>query len=61
MLLNEVKKQAAEIRDLKRELVAQSAMLQSTQQQVTELRDLREELHATLVNLQAEGRLVARR
>jgi cell division septum initiation protein DivIVA len=47
MLLNEVQQQAAEIRDLKR--------------QVQELSDLKQELHAALQQLKPTDNLMARR
>jgi hypothetical protein len=57
MLLNEVQKQAAEIRDLKqqqKQSVTQAAKLRDVQQQLAEL-------HAALVKLQRKDELVAQR
>ena len=57
MLLNEVQKQAQEIRDLKlqqKRFVAQAEQLRAVQQQLTEL-------HAALVKLQNKDELVAQR
>jgi hypothetical protein len=57
MLLNEVKKQAAEIRDLKqqqKQSVAQAEQLRDVQQQLAEL-------HAALAKLQSKDELVAQR
>jgi F0F1-type ATP synthase membrane subunit b/b' len=75
MLLNEMQKQAqkidaqaktnadqaAEIRDLKAQTVAQADQLKSTQQQVAELNDLRQELRSALLKLQPKDQLVAQR
>jgi len=61
MLLNEVQVQAAEIRDLNSQAVAQANQLKSTQQQVAELNDLKQELRAALLKLQAKDQLVAQR
>ena len=57
MLLNEVQKQAAEIRDLKeqqKQSVAQAEQLRDLQQQLAEL-------HAALAKLQSKNELVAQR
>jgi Chaperone of endosialidase len=57
MLLNEVQKQAAEIRDLKqqqKQFVAQAEQLRDVQQQLAGL-------HAALANVKNEGKLVAQR
>jgi len=57
MLLNEVQKQAAEIRDLKeqqKQSVAQAEELRDVQQQLVEL-------HAALAKLQSKDELVAKR
>ena len=57
MLLNEVQKQAAEIRDLKRQqkqLVSQAEQLHDVQQQLAEL-------HAAFAKLQSKHELVAQR
>ena len=68
MLLNEMQKQqatiklqAAEIRDLKAQTVAQADQLKSTQQQVDELNDLRQELRSALLKLQPKDQLLAQR
>ena len=68
MLLNEMQRehatvaaQAAEIRDLKAQAVAQADQLKSTQRQVAELKNLKQELRAALLQLQSKDPLVAQR
>src|SRR5882762_2310803 len=53
--------QAAEIRELKQQLVTLSSQLRDTQQLSTELQDLRQELHAALLELRTKDELIGRR
>jgi hypothetical protein len=65
MLLNEVQRQAAEIRDLKQqqkdEITAQNAKIRGLEQQVAELIDLKQEMRAALLKLQSRDQFVAQR
>jgi hypothetical protein len=55
ILLNELQRQAGEIRDLKQE------QSHEMQQHSTELNDLKQKLHAALLKLQSNDDLVAQR
>ncbi len=65
MLLNEIQKQAAEIRDLKQQeqdkIAAQDAKIRRLEQQVAELTDLKQEMRAALLKPQSKDQLVAQR
>jgi hypothetical protein len=65
MLLNEVQRQAAAIRDLKQQeqdkITAQAAKIRGLEQQVAELTDLKQEMRAALLKLQAKEQFVAQR
>jgi hypothetical protein len=65
MLLNEVQRQAAAIRDLKQQeqdkITSQAAKIRGLEQQVAELTDLKQEMRAALLKLQAKEQFVAQR
>jgi len=53
--------QAAEIRDLRQQLVSQASQLRNAQRQITELQDLRQELHVAILGLRTKDELIGRR